>query len=341
MRSRFVLILVVVSLNHSCDDALCPTGTHEVGDHCLQDQSVTRDQANPSMTAVDTTPRQDAGTAGAISSPDGAAGSGGQSAVAGMLSAGNESASDQGGSSTGGTSAGSGTSGIVGSMGGAAGSQTSAGSNSRQSAGNGVSAGMSGAAGSTGGGSGASAGASGAQPSQPPCVATDEICDNKDNDCDSKVDENIPLRPCGVSRPPCAQGTVSCVAGSWTTQCVGEIGPTAEQCDGIDNDCNGYVDEICECRLNEEMRCGNANPPCREGRRKCVDGFWSATCEGEVKGTPEVCDGIDNDCSGEADDAGGICTFDCAGTLGCVVCLTSDECAVGYECRNHDCLMVR
>jgi hypothetical protein len=342
MRRMFALVQITALLS-GCDDAACPAGTHEVSAHCVRDQNVLAGQAAGPTPEMSMAPEPSA--ANAAVSRDASTPSPDQSVVAGMLAAGNESAGGRSGNATGGISAGAsenaGASGVGGE------NQTRPVS-SPQLAGNGGSSGVTSAAGSAGSAiaglagamASATAGAAGMKPSAPPCVATNETCDNRDNDCDGRIDENIPLRPCGISRPPCSQGTVSCVAGSWT-ECVGEIGPTAEQCDGIDNDCNGYVDEICECRVNEVMPCGNPNPPCREGRRKCINGSWSATCEGEVKGTPEVCDGIDNDCSGEADDVGGLCTFDCGGTLGCVVCLTSDECAAGYECRNNDCVMVR
>jgi Putative metal-binding motif len=341
----FVLVQVTAMLS-ACDAAVCPVGTHEVNAHCVRDESNIPGQAAGPMMAMSASPGQDAATAPALTSRDGSAPAFGQSVDAGMLTGGNENAGGQNGNTAAGTSGGS--SGSAGASGAAGADQTPSRSTPQQSAGNGGSSGMTSTAGVTGGAtagvagvvSSATTGAAGAMPSSTPCVAMDETCDGRDNDCDGRTDENIPLRPCGISRPPCSQGTVSCVNGRWT-ECVGEIGPTAEQCDGIDNDCNGYIDEICECRVNDVMPCGNQNPPCREGKRRCIDGWWSATCEGEVKGTPEVCDGIDNDCSGEADDVGGLCPFECGGTLGCVVCLTSADCAASYECRNNNCVMVQ
>jgi peptidoglycan/xylan/chitin deacetylase (PgdA/CDA1 family) len=41
----------------------------------------------------------------------------------------------------------------------------------------------------------------------------------------------------------CKEGTQSCVAGRWEGRCSGQVLPSAEICDGLDNDCNGQVDD--------------------------------------------------------------------------------------------------
>jgi len=76
------------------------------------------------------------------------------------------------------------------------------------------------------------------------CVPMTEICNGADDDCDGMIDEGIPVTPCGVGEcrvvPPtaCVGGVpVACVPGS----------PTMEVCDGLDNDCNGTVDDGCTC----------------------------------------------------------------------------------------------
>jgi len=72
-----------------------------------------------------------------------------------------------------------------------------------------------------------------------------EVCDNVDNDCNGQVDDNVPQPPttCGVGECVGNVGQLLCIFGNTFDTCDPMQGSTMEVCDGLDNDCDGPVDE--------------------------------------------------------------------------------------------------
>jgi len=114
-----------------------------------------------------------------------------------------------------------------------------------------------------------------------------ETCDNVDNDCDTEVDTNgsgQPLtRPCytgpsgtaGVG--PCVEGLQTCSAGTWSPSCVGEVTPEQEQCDSIDNDCDGSSDEGFDLTSDPD-NCGSCGYRCSDHVPNAVSACQSSAC---------------------------------------------------------------
>ncbi|MBU51217.1 MAG: hypothetical protein CL920_21220 [Deltaproteobacteria bacterium] len=159
-----------------------------------------------------------------------------------------------------------------------------------------------------------------------PCIGAvypeeTEACDKKDNNCDGSVDEgcecdtpgqerNCYEGPSGTANKGlCKEGTQTCIQGKWS-KCVGAVTPQTEECNKKDDNCDGSVDEGCECIPGEQESCYTGTPettksnePCKTGFHTCLPtGKWG-TCQGQVIPQTETCNGVDDDCNGKVDDS--------------------------------------
>jgi MYXO-CTERM domain-containing protein len=157
-----------------------------------------------------------------------------------------------------------------------------------------------------------------------------ETCNGIDDDCNGLVDENLE-QGC-YDGPAGTRGVGVCLAGVKTCQqgqdgsygfssCQGQVLPSSEVCNGLDDDCDGVVDDLAAgppvVPLTEPCYSG---PPstdgvgvCRAGSRTCTSGSWGV-CLGEVTPIADPCGSpeggttaTDRDCDG-AIDACGTCT---------------------------------
>ncbi len=129
-----------------------------------------------------------------------------------------------------------------------------------------------------------------------------ESCNGVDDNCVGGVDEGNPGGggACSTGQSGvCGPGTLTCTGGS--VQCVRNVAPSAEVCDGLDNNCNGSSDETWPTK---GQACTAGLGVClRSGTLVCRADQTGLECNA-TPGSPTAasCDGLDNDCDGVADE---------------------------------------
>jgi hypothetical protein len=165
-----------------------------------------------------------------------------------------------------------------------------------------------------------------------------ETCNGMDDNCDGLIDDfDAGVITCGVGA--CQRSASSCVDGD-AGPCTPGM-PSAELCDGIDNDCDGVIDNGFPVQ-NDVNNCGaclhvcslpHATPDCVMGQCKVLtcdmgwgncNGIDSDGCEAKLDNDPANCGGC------------GMACTQAHSTAMCANSMCNFVCAPGWVDLNHD-----
>ena len=130
---------------------------------------------------------------------------------------------------------------------------------------------------------------------------TEITCDGLDNDCDGLVDEGISQALASRQDGVCAGALQHCINGTWVEPnylLIAEYQPSDQSCDGLDNDCDGVVDEGVQVL---SISCGVGSCQ-RSTIARCEQGVLERECTEGLPQAYDDCNGLDDDCDGRVDE---------------------------------------
>ena len=133
-----------------------------------------------------------------------------------------------------------------------------------------------------------------------------ELCNGADDDCDGSTDEDFPDLddPCSAGIGYCEQpGHMICHSNQVSTMCSAVPGTPLlyEMCNGVDDNCNGSIDEDF---TNLGSPCSAGTGACEQsGVMVCAPDQASTVCNAVPgTGSDETCNGVDDNCNGTVDE---------------------------------------
>jgi hypothetical protein len=187
--------------------------------------------------------------------------------------------------------------------------------------------------------------------------ASVEVCNGLDDDCDGALDNGDPgggaVCATGLAGV-CSAGVQHCMGGAIACVPNATPGSLTESCNGLDDDCDGTIDEDIAA-VGTSCTAPGFVGICAAGTYVCpMTSPTSLQCSHPMPATiAETCNGLDDDCNGTIDDSSavdgktcstglpGVCssgtTLCSAGTLGCTPTIAPGTRAESCDGLDNNC----